>query len=94
MGLFFKFDDQLVDYYKQLDELRDIVNHSVNKTRDVIINRIYHQVVVPISNVWYVPEAIEYFEKFSIFVKNYGENITEIFDDLRGTLEICWEELD
>ena len=88
MGLFGKFGE-LFDYnYEQLNEVRDVINNLAGRTRNMIAEKLYHYVVVPISNVWYAPEAVEFFKDFSFIVKQSGENITEIFDDFRGEVEL------
>ncbi len=72
---------------EQVNSLRDVINNIASQAGDGIVERLHSDIVVPMSSVWYAPEAVTFFEGFAETVKASGENITAAFDAFRGAVE-------
>ena len=71
----------------QVNALRDVINQIAAKAGNGIVERLHSDIIVPMSGVWYAPEAVEFFGGFATAVKASGENITNAFDAFRGAVE-------
>src|SRR5699024_9837438 len=65
------------------EALADVINNTAQKAGEGITERLHDEIVVPMSTVWYAPEAQEFFQKFAETVASAGQNITEAFDAYR-----------
>lgn len=72
---------------EQINALRDVINSTAQQAGNGIVERLHGGIVVPMSSVWYAPEAVEFFEGFASDVKKAGEKITAAFDAFRGAVE-------
>lgn len=72
---------------QQINDLRDVINNTAQQAGQGIVERLHNDIIVPMSSVWYAPEAVEFFEGFASTVKASGENITAAFDAFRGAVE-------
>lgn len=71
----------------QVNALRDTINNVAIKAGENIVERLHSDIIVPMSSVWYAPEAVEFFTGFAATVKASGEGITNAFDAFRGAVE-------
>lgn len=67
--------------------LRDVIDRTAQSVAEKVVTRLHDEIIRPIANAWYAPEAIEFFTKFAETVKNTGVNIREIFDSFRQAVE-------
>lgn len=72
---------------ENINALRDVINSTASRAGAGIVERLHSDIIVPMSSVWYAPEAIEFFEGFAATVKASGENITAAFDAFRNAIE-------
>lgn len=89
MGLFGGSGSGEISGYncEQVNALRDVINSTAEQAGNGIVERLHSDIVVPMSSVWYAPEAVDFFEGFATTVKASGENITKAFDAFRGAVE-------
>lgn len=72
---------------QKINELRTVINNTAKQAAQGIVERLNSDIVVPMSNAWYAPEAITFFEGFASTVKATGERITAAFDAFRAAVE-------
>lgn len=72
---------------ENVNALRDVINNTASQAANGIVERLHSDIIVPMSIVWYAPEAVEFFEGFAATVKASGENITMAFDAFRQAVE-------
>ena len=72
---------------ERINALRDVINNTAEQAGNGIVERLHNDIVVPMSSVWYAPEAVDFFEGFATTVKSSGESITAAFDAFRGAIE-------
>lgn len=80
---------------EQVNALRDVINSTAQQAGENIVERLHSEIIVPMSTVWYAPEAVEFFNGFANDVKASGENITKAFDNYRAAVELAgqhWAE--
>ncbi len=71
----------------QVNALRDVINNTAQQSSQNIVERLHNEIIVPMSTVWYAPEAVEFFNGFANTVKATGEAITKAFDNYRAAVE-------
>lgn len=76
---------------EQINALRDVINSTASQAGQGIVDRLHSDIIVPMSSVWYAPEAVDFFEGFASTVKASGENITAAFDAFRGAVQSAGE---
>lgn len=72
---------------QQINELRDVINKTAQQAATGIVDRLHSSIIVPMSSVWYAPEAVEFFGGFADTVKASGEGITTAFDAFRQAIQ-------
>lgn len=72
---------------EEISRLRVSINNTAETTRQIIVGKLNSSLILPISVVWYAPEAITFFEEFAEVAKKAGINITESFDNFRSFVE-------
>ena len=72
---------------ERINALRDVINNTAEQAGNGIVERLHNDIVVPMSSVWYAPEAVDFFEGFATTVKSSGESITAAVDAFRGAIE-------
>lgn len=80
---------------EQVNALRDVINNTAQQAGQGIVDRLHSDIIVPMSTVWYAPEAVTFFEGLSETVKSSGTNITQAFDAFRAAVEAAgrnWAE--
>lgn len=88
MGLFGGNSGETTGYNcEQVNALRDVINSTAQQAGQNIVERLHSDIIVPMSTVWYAPEAVDFFNGFAQTVKASGENITQAFDAYRGAVE-------
>ena len=91
MGLFDMFGgggNKVTGYNcQEVNALRDVINSTAESSGSTIVDRLHTDIVVPMSTVWYAPEAVEFFNKFAEVVKASGQAITDYFDQFRAAVE-------
>ena len=63
-----------------IEALRDTINTTCQKAGEGIVERLHNDIILPMSEAWYAPEAIDFFQGFADTVKLSGEAIKESFD--------------
>ncbi|MEE3342497.1 MAG: hypothetical protein VZS44_00190 [Bacilli bacterium] len=76
---------------EEVNALRDVINGVAQKAGEGICEKLGGGVVVPMSTVWYAPEAITFFEGFKDAVKKSGETVTAAFDAFRDAVQKAGE---
>lgn len=88
MGLFGLGGGEVSGYNAtEVEALADVISSTAQKAGEGIVERLHNEIVVPMSSVWYAPEAQEFFQKFSETVASAGENITAAFDAYRQAVQ-------
>ena len=87
MGLFGNSGEISGYNCENVNALRDVINSTASQAGAGIVERLHSDIIVPMSSVWYAPEAVDFFEGFATTVKASGENITAAFDAFRGAVE-------
>lgn len=89
MGLFGGSSGGEISGYNcsQVNALRDVINNTAQQAGTGITDRLHNDIIVPMSSVWYAPEAVQFFEGFATTVKASGENITAAFDSYREAVQ-------
>ena len=88
MGLFGLGGGEISGYNAtEVEALADVISSTAQKAGEGIVERLHNEIVVPMSSVWYAPEAQEFFQKFSETVASAGENITAAFDAYRQAVQ-------
>lgn len=77
---------------EEISKLRNVINNAAQSTRQIIVGKLNTSLILPISAVWYAPEAITFFEQFAEVVKKAGINITETFDNFRSFVETAGKD--
>lgn len=72
---------------EQVNALRDVINATAQRAGEGIVERLHSEIIVPMSTVWYAPEAVNFFEGFAETVKSSGQYITSAFDSFRGAVQ-------
>lgn len=79
----------------QVNALRDVINNVAEKAGQSIVDRLHADIVVPMSSVWYAPEAITFFNGLAETVLKSGPNVTATFDAFRTAVQAAgnaWAE--
>lgn len=96
MGLFGFGGSEMTGYNcEQVNALRDVINNTAQEAGRNIVERLHSDIIVPMSTVWYAPEAVTFFEGFADIVKDSGTNITQAFDLFRAAVQAAgqnWAE--
>lgn len=96
MGLFGGGSSNVSGYNcEQVNALRDVINNTATEAGQNIVERMHNDIIVPMSTVWYAPEAVEFFKGVADTVKSSGDNITSAFDSFRAAVEAAgrnWAE--
>ena len=86
----------MVGYNKeQIESLRNVINNIAKSSGEDIVNTLKNGFVIPMSSVWYAPDAVDFFNAFSELVKYSGNAVTESFDLIRSYIEkfgVLWAE--
>ncbi len=78
----------IVGYNAQaIEELGSYINSIASKTGSNIVERLHTSIIVPMSTVWYAPEAKSFFEGLATAVEQSGEAITDAFDAFRNAIQ-------
>lgn len=72
---------------EQVNALRNVINDTAQQAGQGIVDRLHSDIIVPMSTVWYAPEAVTFFEGLAETVKDSGTNITQAFDAFRAAVE-------
>ena len=66
MGLFGLGGGEVSGYNAtEVEALADVISSTAQKAGAGIVERLHNEIVVPMSSVWYAPEAQEFCQKFS-----------------------------
>ena len=88
MGLFGLGGGEVSGYNAaEVESLADVISSTAQKAGEGIVERLHNEIVVPMSSVWYAPEAQEFFQQFADTVGSAGENITAAFDAYRQAVQ-------
>lgn len=68
---------------EEVQNLREVINQTATQSANDIIETLHNSIIVPMSSVWYAPEAVTFFEGFQADVRNIGKTITQAFDGFR-----------
>ncbi len=80
---------------QQIRELNTKINSIAQSAERVIVDTLRNGVVVPMSAVWYAPEAITFFTGFKETVKTSGPVVRDAFDGFREAIQMAgsgWAE--
>ncbi len=80
---------------EQVEALRETINNIAKQTGEELIDTLQNYIIIPMSEVWFAPEAIKFFESFAETVKSSSGAITEAFDTVRQIIQqvgINWAE--
>ncbi len=78
-----------------INQLVSEINGYADETASTIIDNLKSGVITPISNVWFTPEGVEYWQAFSEDVAGTAETIAEAFNNFInaiGKAEQNWAE--
>ena len=76
---------------ERVQELSPVINKTAQEAGKGIVERLHSEIIVPMSTVWYAPEAQTFFEGFATTVKNSGINIQKAFDAFREAVQKAGE---
>lgn len=91
MGLFGNSGDVTGYNCQAVNELRTVINDIAQKSSTNIVERLHSDIIVPMSTVWYAPEAKTFFEGLASTVQASGEGITNAFDTFRAAVQTAGE---
>lgn len=85
--------DQNITGYncERVNELREVINNTAQRAGEGIVERLHSEIIIPMSNVWYAPEAVEFFQGFADTVKSSGQYIQQTFDSFRNAVQKAGE---
>ncbi len=72
---------------EQVEELRGAINTTAQQAAEGIVEKLGSGIITPISNAWYAPEAVEFFQKFAEVVAQSGTNIHTVFEEFKRYIE-------
>lgn len=72
---------------QKINELRDVINSRAQQAGNGIVERMHNEIIVPMSTVWYAPEAVEFFGGLAETVRACGQGITQAFDAFRDAVQ-------
>lgn len=75
----------------KVEDLARVINSVAQKSGKNIIDRLHSEIIVPMSKIWYAPEAQEFFEKFAEVVQSTSENIQLAYDAFRKSVQAAGE---
>lgn len=87
MGLFGGSGEVTGYNCEQVQELGTVINDTAQKAAEGIVEKLHSEIIVPMSSVWYAPEAQEFFQGFADTVKSSGVNIQNAFDAFRQAIQ-------
>ena len=76
---------------QKVTELGTKINNCAQNAAKTIVERLHNDIIVPMSTVWYAPEAIDFFSGFVSTVLSSGENIRSAFDAYRLAVQQAGE---
>lgn len=91
MGLFGSGGEVSGYNCSQIEGLRGVIDDVACNSASRIVEILHSEIVVPMSNCWYAPEAIEFFEGFKAAVAASGEAIRAAFDGYRRSVQLAGE---
>lgn len=80
---------------EEIDRLAQDVNSYAEETASTITTKLESGIISPISQCWYTPEGVEYWQAFAEDVSKSSETIAEAFNsfiDSVGEAEKNWAE--
>lgn len=71
----------------KIEALAEKINSTAQQAGEGIKEELENGIITPMSDKWYAPEAVEFFESFKSTVAQSGAVITEVFDTFRQAVQ-------
>lgn len=72
---------------QEVEALGGQIKNAASKVSTGIVEKIKSGIVSPISEAWFSPEGVEFFEQFAQTVKSTGTEIEKAFNDFMKSVE-------
>ena len=72
---------------ERVEDLRGAINTTAQNAAEGIVEKLGSGIITPISNAWYAPEAVTFFENFAEVVAKSGTNIHTVFEEFKKYVE-------